>query len=638
MSFVICSNKAEEENKLYGTTANSINKAFSFRNDLSSTYKVPPNAQVALQSIQYSVNDSMILSTFAKTIYQYYGEDLEVDNALGNPSTIKFNSTAVPIKTPLVDTWNSNNLDLNANKEYNLSSFVKEFQKQLGKYMYHPNLRFKTTVTKQRDTGGLFTGFNINYDYYDSSDSNIPDDNFAQDLSNGFVRDEIWDTQWTYAGGVFTTGDPNDQDTPQSAILTEMPISLHNGELVVNFNNANASSKEWAVGLSRFVNDTENNGDVQPPYFSQSSSGDEQPSEFIGFYDYLVCRKGNTLKVYHTPCDSSVDARNIISREMIYGNDDIAEDYDLDGNASSFHKVKFTCIGQQIKIEMLESDDTAHLLYAYDATYDNVNQLKAVCQSNWSMYPILYIDDPETGESNTLTVETFTGVTTFQTANSVDNLSWDIDGTFVESSWFNSVEDSNNIQFAKELELRDWNDNAYENRTEALTYAGILSGTNEVIDLENVLITKPSDIYRPSNDANSALLLGFETNSPTSDFEYGTGSDPHTRRTFSSTSQAILIPSKSFFVKLDNFTQSSVNAFKRNKSTIIAHVPRPEKSDISGGKIYHEPNTLVYLDLNNSNEINLSSFDLSLCYVSERFAEHITGQTIICLYIRQKPS
>jgi len=628
MSLVICSNTAEDD--LDNTTINNINKAFSFRNALSSTYKIPPNAQVALQSIKYSLDSSLVLSTDSRTMYQYYGEDLNVDNAEGNPSTIRRNSTAVPIKTPLVDTTSADTYPTDTKKQFNLTSLKKAFGDQLGKYMYHPNQRYKAFVDLDTNTDGTFTGFKLNYDYYDSATSYIPDDNYAEDLLNDSVNEGIYEQSWTYESGVFSSSNPNTQGTPQCAILTQYPISLHNGVLTVDFNNANASGKEWAVGLSRYIQDHDDiTGRYKLDYFSRPLSGDQMPSKYIGFYDYVVCRKGNTLKVYHTPFDSSISSEKLISREMIYGNDDITEDYDLDTNASSFHKVKFTCIGQQIKIEMLESDDTPHTLYEYDSTYDNINQLKPICQSNWNMYPILYLEDPELDATNSLTVEEFTGVFTFASNN------WEVSDD--DASWFNAVETSNNLQVARELELRIWNDNNEDLRQNYLVYAGILTGTNVVIDLENVIITKPSDLYVPTNDANTTAFLGFVGDSESSNFSYATGSDPHTRRIFTSVSQPVLINNKSFFVKLDNLTQSCTNAYQGNRSTIIAHVPQFD-GQVTTGRIYYEPNTPVYLDLNNSNELNISSFDLSLVHVTEQFAMNVSGQTIIVLHIRQKPN
>ena len=636
MSLVICSNQSDGD--IDSTTANNINKPFSFRNGLSSTYKIPKNSQVALQSINYSLDGTLNLSTEGRSLYQYYGEDLEVVNNLGEDSNIRDNSTAVPIKTPLVDTWSMTNGNLNAVREYSISSLKKEMGKQIGKYMYHPNLRFKASVDSESETDGSFTGFKINYDYYDTDTNTIPADGFAEDLSSAEVREGDIAQSWGYEGGSFITSNPNAQGTPQAAILTEMPISLHNGEFLVNFSDPNSDGKEWAVGLSRYVNEADDiTGNIRPSYFTRVASGEEQPTRFIGFYDYLVCRKGATLKVYHTPCDSSIAPNKIISRELLYGNNDIEPEYNLKDNVDNFVKVRFTCIAQQIKIELLQADDTAFVLYEYDSTNDNINQLKAVCQSNWSMYPILYIEDPELDGGNELAVQSYHGVTTFQVDSATKrriNDNWAIgDQTSGGSSWFNSVE---HTQYPLELETRPWNDNAVEDRSDYLVYADILTGANQVIDLENILITKPSNIYVPTQDANTTAFLGFVGNTPANDFSYGTEA-LSTRRTFTSVSVPVLVNHKSFFVKLDNLTQNSLNALKGNRSTIIAHVPRFD-GQVSTGRIYHEPDTLVYLDLNNSSELNISSFDLSLVYVNEQYADCVAGQTIICLHFRPSPN
>jgi hypothetical protein len=91
------------------------------------------------------------------------------------------------------------------------------------------------------------------------------------------------------------------------------------------------------------------------------------------------------------------------------------------------------------------------------------------------------------------------------------------------------------------------------------------------------------------------------------------------------------------FIRLDNFTQQSVNALMGNKSAIISHLPRFD-GQVETGRIYHEPKNLIFLDLNNSEEIKLSSFDISFVYSNEQYVESLTGTSVVVLYIRQKPS
>ena len=90
------------------------------------------------------------------------------------------------------------------------------------------------------------------------------------------------------------------------------------------------------------------------------------------------------------------------------------------------------------------------------------------------------------------------------------------------------------------------------------------------------------------------------------------------------------------FVRLDNFTQSSLNARMGNRSQIIAHLPRFD-GQVETGRIYHEPKNLIFLDLNNSQPMNLSSFDISFVYSNEQYVRSLTGQSVVCLYIRSRP-
>jgi len=631
MSLIVCSNKADED--LDSETNNNINKPFSFRNGLSSTYKIPKNAQVALQSVKYALEGTISLSTNSRVLYQYYGENLKEFNEFGEEATIQKNSTSVPIKTSLVDTFTGTNLDSNTVKTYSIAELKNEMGKQIGKKIYHPNLRYLSSVDLDQHTSGEFKGFKINYGFYTSTDSTIPEDDFAQDLSSGDIRDGVdsnlnpMEPDWTYQSGVFANAITTN-DIPQAAILTQYPISLYNGILKVNFSVANENNKEWAVGLSRFVNQTDEHGRIFPSYYSILKGGNQQLDDVIGFYDYLVCRKGNLLKVYHTPYDSTDGAdKEICSREVT----PLVVDYDLSTNSQNYESVVFQCKGQQIVIELIKNDSNVTTLYQYDETKGNDEQLKAICQSNWNMYPVLYLQAKEDGEdTSSLEVLEYTGVQSHDPAFS----GWEInDG---DSSWYNSVEDTNNIQYACELETRIWNDNAESGREEYIVYRGI-DEDNGVIDLTNVLITKPSNLYSPSVGANTSYFLGFVSNTPTADVTYGDGSTHGTStRIFTSSNVPILVTNKSMFVKLENLTQQSMNAFQGNRSTIIGHVPRFDGQDTIG-RIYYEPNTLLFLDLNNSNEMNISSFDISLCHINEQFAESLTGQTIVTLYIREKP-
>ena len=90
----------------------------------------------------------------------------------------------------------------------------------------------------------------------------------------------------------------------------------------------------------------------------------------------------------------------------------------------------------------------------------------------------------------------------------------------------------------------------------------------------------------------------------------------------------------SLFVKLNNLGQNVVNAYQGNNSKILSHLVDLET--LTGRQTY-EPNNLVWLDLDNPADMNITEFDISFTYVNEQFARILTGQSIVCLYFRDKP-
>jgi len=635
MSLIVCSN--QDSDKLAVTTKQSVFKPYSFRNALSSTITLPKNSQIALQSCKINLDGTFSLSGNSYVLYQYYGEDL-----VNGSDTIDNQSTSVPIRTQIIDSTNDQVQELTA------VMLASRVQSAVEEYIYHPNLQYKVNCSAKYDeTSGEFEGFELQYDQYVDSTNTIPDDDELVDFGRPDVRIDSENEQvWTYESGVFTTGNPEEgldyDDSPQVAISSGLPLSAYNGEMVVDFSDANDSDLNWGVGLSRFMN--EENGFVQtgtwsPSYYSRQRSaefGESLFEEYGFFFDYMVGRQGESLVLYHTVTDTSLPGSRenyLFQKQVAYEestDSDFTEPYDIDTNSESFTKVKYTLIGQQLKIEMLDADDNASLLYSYNASDTNSAMVKPICQSTWDLHPVLYCDADATNNGNTLTIETFHGC-----QNLKDKLpNWTaLDPT---SSWWGDIEGvDERVGWA--LESRPWNDDNVENRYEYVTYAGIRTGAHPTIDWENYLILKPSELFKPSLGANTSKLLGF-SHTPTKNYTFpGTGTEDKYKRLFTSDQVPKLLSAKSLFVRLENFTQQSVNARQGNRSSIIAHLPRFGDSNVETGRIFYEPNTLIYLDLNNSEPLHINSFDISFCYSNECYAENLTGQSVVVLHIREKP-
>ncbi len=607
MSLVICSNTKDDSSE---SNSQSIFKPYSFRNGLSSTLTIPKNGQIALQSVKYNLDGTIAFAGDDYLMYQYYGESME------DGDDINVKSTSVPIPTPLTGSGK-------VVEELTSEELMTKLSKQLNNLIFHPQLRNKvSTDVKRNATTNELEGYIINYDYHDSSDSLVPSSSYIVDIGSFVGRFNSDYSGFEWDGSSFTTIEPIiGNDNPRAGMLTQHPISLHNGVLIVDF--SATADQEWAVGLSRFVNNSEDVEYINPSNFSWDRSDEHLDERF--FYDVIVCRDGDDLKIYHTPVDSSLGATPeqfyLCSKEMVYGNNAVSYPYDLSTNTSSFTKVKFTCSGQQIKIEMLDATDTATTLYEYDSSNPKEQNIKMINQAMWNMYPVLYIEATDEDYGESLLVEEYTAV---QTVDSGTNIYAD------DNSWYNYVEWTSDEVLAQSLEARQWNDMGL---TPKLVYKGILTGSNVVIDLENYLITKQDDTFKPSTGANSYDVLGF-TVSPTDEYEYGTGSDPHTRRTFTS-SEPKMISARTIFLRVENLASKVMNAFMGNRSNIIAHLPRFD-GQVETGRIYHEPKNLIFLDIGNSEPLTINSFDISFCYSNEQYCTALTGQSVVVLYIKGK--
>ncbi len=610
MSLIICSNKKDDSSE---TNSQSIFKPYSFRNSLSSTLTIPKNGQVALQSVRFNLDGTIAFAGDDYKMYQYYGEELE------DGDDIRLLSSSVPIPTPLSNSGS-------VVEELTSEELMTRLAKQLNDRIFHPQLRNQvTTDIKRNATTNELEAYQISYGYYDLTDSQEINPIYVEDIGSFLGRFDLDYRGFDWDGENFTTIEPAiPNDNPRSAILTQNPISLHNGVLTVNFEAT--EDKEWAVGLSRFVNHAEGD-DIHPSYFSWSRSPEHLDEEF--FYDVIVCRDGDELKIYHTPVDSSLGGGSteyyLCSKELQYGNHAIAYPYDLDTNAQSYTKVKFTCIGQKIKIEMLDAGDTPTTLYEYDASLDKDQNIKLINQAMWNMYPVLYLEATDTDFGESLTLEAFTGVGDIFSGDNI---------FAIDNSWYNFVEEDSTEALAQSLEARPWNDLGEPDSSLVLEYKGILTGSNQVIDLENFLITKQDNsTFKPSIGANSFDVLGFLT-SPTMEYAYGTGSDS-TKRTFTSEAVPKLLSARTIFLRVENLASKVTNALMGNRSNIIAHLPRFD-GQVETGRIYHEPKNLIFLDIGNSEEFKINSFDLSFCYSNEQYCTALTGQSVVVLYIKGK--
>jgi len=611
-SLVVCSNTSNESVTTAGTN-NSIFKPFNFRNDLSSTMMLPANCQVALQSCKYNVDGRIALSDRA-TFYQYFGEDVK------DTDTNLDKSTAVPVRS-----------EINSGKqveEYTADELALAIEEAFNEYAYHPNKRKQFDCTTAYDgSTHEFKGFKISAGLFTSTESTIPADDLAEYWGDQADKDEDY---WSYESGVFTTKQLSTEDEGYYLpviFLKDKPISLYDGSFTVDFDNANEAGMEWGVGLSRYAQSIEEVFPA-PTYYTDEATVDLGQWREPYFCDYVVHRDGVNLRLSCCTGDPSA-VGGLIMRNINYTDNPSSHFfegsiYNINENANGYTKVKYSLRGEIVDIVLIDGDENEFTLITYDDSVgDKRHNLPPICQPKWQLHPVLHIESDNTTFGQSLTIEHYVPCADL-TDFDITTDSWNF------SSSFDYIE-----QLGFEIETRPWNDYSYS--TDGLTpYADIAKDANPVIELSDIIITKPDTVYVPSHSANTEDILGFKNRSP---MKFFTFADEETVvRDFTSISVPTMLSPKSLFVRLGGMTQYVMNAHNGNRSSIIAHLPKRDESGVEIGSLFYEPRERVYIDLNNPSPMPINTFDLSISYVNEQLATIVSGQTIVCLLFRADPT
>lgn len=646
MTSIILSNRVNERSAF--ARDYDIYKAWSFKNNLSSNVIIPANSQVALQSCKINVDGGFALNPNGDFYYQYYGQKL-------GGTIDQFGTTSTPVQTSL-----SVSLGGNQDAVVNTTQLANLLERTLNTSSHHPNNMGRWSVKRKvNSTTGEFEGF-----LYQLEDqySNVIAPPFADNANNisatamsGYTNNQFYNNipikNWIYtlAGGVGTFQAFEDKPYPAVAVLPDSPLSLIDGEFIVDFSDANTKNIDWCVGLTRGNTKSKRgapNRPLAPEYWSKERGGEWN---FDFYADYAVYRYNDKLYLAHTivnpdETDGWVGGHpySTYTKDLDYtqGQGAFGSLYDISANADAYTKIKFKATNEKLDVFLVKADNTEAKLFEYkDVGTDGrtkLQNLKPINQACRCLHPLLYVETTALTEDAQLKVERFygskLGTNTNIASNPLDNVysAGQNDGVF--RGWWEFLSTSGLQNQCWAFECRNWNNYATSNTT-THNYLG-LQNSDKNLEGEPILIVKPDFDYFNSGNANTSEMLGFRNDAIVNTFALGSG---FTANTFIQESVSIprLINSRAIFVRLDNIPTSNINGFKSNKSTILSMIPRvPGNSET--GRIFYEPNNLMYVDLQNTQEIRLNNFDISFCNVDETFATTLTGQSVVVLHFKVK--
>ena len=608
MSLVICSNQDADGKS--DRQLSSVYTPWSFRNTLSSTYKIPANAQVALQSCKVNVDGRVVVSESNNKFYQYFGQKLNLD---GTSSPQHNETTSYPVYTDFL---------LNSQQgvlEVSVDDFANVIQKAIRETTFHPNVKGNPTCQVLRNASSLdFLGYKITYDQTTDKFAGIPANGAFQQWfrNDGVYSDESGSGIFSYTTGVFQR-ESTDSSVTCVGIAPALPMHNLTGEFTVNISGtsgrANASGVEWHVGLSRFINNTDESGYYYPSYgnYFEAPVGNFNQEIYV---DFGIARDlDDNLVLYQNGYSGTYGG--LVYQEINYwtnGSSYFTSQENLSGK--NYTDVKFEVEGEVVKAKIYDNASKAwRTITEYAAGQPKNSYFKPVNQACWCLHPVLAVGIDGNASRCTLEITDF---------NDVDITDYNPKVAF-KGGWFETMELLGTDNLCRNLEARSIL------RQDGVAYTQVGVNASDGIVYDHVLILQQSDVYKFTPGANAGPILGFN----------GTVIDTPTNVvnlnnvTYQSSFSPSLVSSLSMFVRLNNFGQNCVNARVGNRSKILAHLTDLENKS---GRNTYEPSNLIWLDLDNPAELNVNEFDISFCYVNEQYARILTGQSIVALYFRKK--
>ena len=637
MSLVITSNVSLDDRP----ETSEVFKPYSYQNPLLNTMRIPANSEICLQSAKINKNGVASLTAANSNFNHYFG--VEVGTALCPKIE---NST----QTPFTAVIGAGQLFREGGRaERNMDDLTLDISDGINASAFHPSLinaavPTSIAVSQNRSINKVLEGFKF---ISTQGKTNIKKGTSTAVWSDISVNSRAGFTQ---ADGVVTST----KTVGFHVQAKQYPISQAKGSVFFDITDLNGDGlvkKPWVVGLSRINRRIANNTGVtreRPEYFNPTAQKAGRNLPRVGgeviYGDIIVGRSGTHLCVWQSGVDSDGRLGGTKMNEIVYYGGDFntafkAGKYNLQNNLDKYEKVKFTLDNENMKIELIDENDAVVLLADFTTALSKggvkENLTAPICAPKMAMYPIM----AGRGIGSSAFFDELFHYTNYPT--------W-TEETYTNYDWWGYSQKNNLTQWCLEVESRFWND--FGDTSSGILKDGlqipVLSDSlgGFLVGYQSFIITAPSLEYGLSKtfsqpSAHGAGITGNATASRLLGFLNTPISIPATLggvTTNNSVSAPIVSTDASIFIRLNNFTQKTINARQGTGSKIIAHLPRFDNSGNDLGGLYFEPNTPVYLSLGNTEDLLINSFDIDFVYDNETLCTALSGKSIVCLHIRDK--
>jgi hypothetical protein len=608
MSLLVTSNTPDNLNS--GYNQEGLNKSYSYQNNLNDTFKIPANSEIAVQSVKINRSGNIDINE-SNSIYSFYfGEEItEYIGKQRSVLSIPWSTSFAIDPEELYKGTGTEDVVLDGNLIQNFSGNVDNIARMmkasLNRALWHPNLMQNAStgrnagasVTPLRNGSGIdWLGWDIKVTNTDSSKNET---NISASWMGADYNGTDAGANYTWDAGLSKLTCPLLND--RSCVGIDYPISLANGSFSVTIN---ASSSYHRIGLCRALED-------EPPDYFDNKNGDN-------FYDYVVeIENGGDISVQFAGSDEQGE---LTMTPLNYG-------AVLNASTNVIEKIHFNIKNERVKISL--EDDKGVIYVLCDGTSGtSASNVKPVGMTCRYLYPKI---DLVAGKH--IIIDEFQGVDIanheYYGYTSEDGVEIPTYTDYWAHVFLSS--DAGNNELGRALRQAEEIDTEFSKNINRINQVG-LNGNGQC-DYKVSFFFAPDVRYWNTARCNTQFLMGFPNRSLVNVPTSTAAASPYTL-TFQSDSPPELKGTQSLFIRIKNMTFSSVNLAKGANSKILYHIPAFANTGTRVGALFFEPNERVYLKLNNTTDLFLSTVEIDVVYADETLATDLQGKTTVVLHVR----
>ena len=618
MSLVITSNTPKNE---IGTTTDGINRSFSYVNHLQGTLEIPTDSQIAVQSVKINKTENIMLNESNTKFGFYYGRKASLwpDPDLATTIDITNNSLMIPA-------FITDRTDRDRNFALNTDDLADQIEKSFRKVLNCPNLCETNGVVGLENPGTKCIAVrNASQQGFSGFKWNIQETLSASSVKTSSKWENFNETGNDTAPGIAGTTISNPTTDEICVVGTEFPLSLNGGKFNCSLGNHKVVSTypvPFSIGLSRCNGSVEDDTDL-----NQAPSYWEQTGTSPIFFDWRIACVINAagkgeVRVFHSVATVNGDFEEV---EFEYYNNKAgprSQSGVLLWEDGEWDAVEFEIKNERVSIVLFQGGgDDVIICNGVSGGGDESNQTaKPVCPTTRWLFPKLIM-----APGKNMGIISFSGVPVKDY----------VYGACEDLDWYNQRNCDDDIQ---ECEILDKELTCDYNASDVLIVSDLLYSQvglqGNFLNNEIRIVSAPSyDYFLGQTGLNTQFLFGFQRDSNTAPVSGDNGTAQG--KIFQSSSIPELVSKQSIFVRVKNLPINSANFSKSAMSNILYHIPSFSNSGNETGSLHFEPSEMVYLDLNNTEPIYISTLEVDMVYGDETLATDLAGKTTVVFHTRR---